>query len=455
MHSSRFRKYIGNKLALPLQDFTNGTSIVKTLEFLRKSQHWDLEKMEEYRLLKLKKLIKFASENVPYYEKLFRKIKLNHHDIKQVSDVDKIPILTREIIIKENNNLLARNFNFSRVNKGKTGGTTGSPVIIYKDSNNRSFTWASYYRWYDWMGIEVGDKSASLWGSRNVLNKPLKAEIKDSVVSYIQNRLSINAFSLHEQNMPEIYNALRKFEPLILKGYVSSILQIAEYIKHNNLEVFYPKAISTTSEVLLPHVREYLENLFKVKVYDQYGCGELSAISYECSKHKGLHVNQEHIILEVLDDNNSSVINQIGRVVGTDLDNFVMPFIRYENGDLASLTTEKCTCGVNQPLMHSIEGRSADTITLKNGSAVHGVFLTDILYELNLFADKIQKFQAIQHAPGQICLLLESNESLNNTLLETLKVHLNPFFDDIQIENRKKLESEPNGKFKYIKILRE
>ena len=73
-----------------------------------------------------------------------------------------------------------------------------------------------------------------------------------------------------------------------------------------------------------------------------------------------------------------------------------MPFIRYENGDIATTTNKKCICGVNQPLMNSIEGRTTDTITLKNGSTVHGVFLTSVFYELDLFAKEIQRFQAIQ-----------------------------------------------------------
>ena len=447
------RKSIARNIGYPLQDFIRRTSIIRTLELLRESQYWDRDKLETYRIKKLKELIEFSSRNVPYYNKLFKKIKLKSSDIRSIHDIEKIPILTKDIARQENSNLVAKYFNMVNVKKGKTGGTTGTPLFLLKDTMNRSVTWASYYRWYEWMGVEYGDRTATLWGTGSVLSQSMKTKVVKSITNYLHNHLEIDAFQMSGTDMPYIYEHLVKFRPVILKGYLSALLKLADFVETNKLDGLKPQLISTTSESLLPNHRSYLKKVFNAEVFDQYGCGELSAISYECSQHSGLHINEEHIILEVLDNNGNPVIGKTGRVVGTDLDNYVMPFIRYENGDGATISDRKCTCGINQTLMTSIEGRTADTLILRSGSNVHGVFLTDIFYELGIFANRIERFQAIQKMPGEILLLLESKSNLDKTLLSNLEKKLEIFFSKVEIRNVNEIPNEKTGKFQYIKRL--
>ena len=190
------RKSIARNFGYPLQDFIRRTSIIKTLDFLRESQYWDENKLEDYRLNKLKELIEFSSRNVPYYETLFNKIKLRSSDIKSIDDIEKIPILTKEIARKENTNLVARYFKTENIKKGKTGGTTGTPLFLLKDTRNRSITWASYYRWYEWMGVEYGDRTATLWGTGSVLSQSMKTKVVKSITSLLHNHLEINAFQM-------------------------------------------------------------------------------------------------------------------------------------------------------------------------------------------------------------------------------------------------------------------
>ena len=444
------RKYLARNIGYPLQDIIMKTNILDTLIFLRKSQFWEETLLEEYRFEKLKRLIEFSYRNVPYYEKLFRSLRLTPGDIKSLKDIEKIPILSKEKIRREGRNLIARNFNMKYVKTGKTGGTTGPPLVVYKDTNCRSFTWASYYRWYEWMGIEYGDRVATLWGARTVLTKSLKKGLESRGRNILQNKLDINSFEMDQEGISKMYEKLFNFRPSILKGYLSALLNLARYIEQNSLERPDVKVLSSTSETLFPHNRSYLEKVFGAPVYDQYGCGELSAISYECSKHGGLHINQEHILCEILDEKDSPIIEKPGRVIGTDLDNFVMPFIRFENGDIATLYNHKCKCGVNQPLMKSIEGRSIDTITLKNGSKVHGVFFTDIFYELGIMADNIQRFQIHQNNARNIEVRLETKKQLDSTVKNKLVKALDPFFSHVDIIETHQLQNDESGKFRYI-----
>jgi len=444
------RRSIAKYIGYSLQDYIRKTDTLGTLSFLRESQFWDEMHLEEYRLNKLKNLVDFAAKNVPYYQNLFKSIKLKAFDIKRLEDINKIPVLTKEIVRKENMNLVASNFNMKYVKKGKTGGTTGSPIVVFKDVNNRSFTWASYYRWFDWMGVNYFDKAANFWGARSVLSVSYRKKIIDRTVNYLQNNLAFNSFNMGENDLPTIYNKLKKHKPVIIKGYLSALLILANYLETNSLDNIKPKVISSTSEMLLTNNRKYLEKIFGAPIYDQYGCGELSAIAYECSEHKGLHINQEHIICEILDDDNKFITGKPGRVVGTDLDNYVMPFIRYDCGDLATYADFKCTCGVNQPLLTSIDGRETDTIMLSNGRKVHGVFFIDIFFELEILTDKIKRFQVYQACPGEIEFRYEKAGEINVKILNELIAMLHRYFSKVDFIEVKHLPIEPNGKFKYI-----
>lgn len=446
-----YRQVIANKIGFPLQDFFTGTRILESLVFLSESQYWDEMRMREYRIRKLKLLIDHAYKNVPYYGEAFDKINLKPSDINDLTDLYKIPVVTRDIFSSRNADFIARGIKSRHIKIGKTGGTTGSPVIVHKDASDRTLTWASYYRWYDWMGITMGEKSFTLWGARNVTRNRVAENIKQRIINYLQNTIEINSFIITREKLPLVIAGINETKPVILKGYLSSLLFMAEYMNEHKLHFsFHLKAISSTTETLLPGNRKMLEEAFQVPVFDQYGCGEASGIAYECAHHKGMHLTQEHVIAETLDEKGYPVIKQ-GNVVISNLDNFIMPFIRYANGDLATLSETRCSCGVNLPLIASVDGRTSDVITLKNGAKVHGVFFTDILYEKGISTDRIHRFQVFQAVPGEIEFRIESSKSNDADTDSLLSNTLSGYFNRVEIVRSARLENESNGKFKYIK----
>lgn len=444
------RRLIAQYVGYPIQDLIKGTSIISTNKFLEETQYWTKEKIKEYQFDKFKKLISYAYENVSYYSGLLKTLKLAPSDFQSFEDIQKIPLLTKEIARKENFNLISNKVKKNNIKIGKTGGTTGVPLLLYKDIQNRSYTWASYYRWYKWMGIETGDPEVTFWGSNKVLKSNV-LDLKNSFADFLQNKMLINSFAISDKNMIEIIHKLNKFKPKLIKGYLSALLQLAEYMIRNNVKLAAnPIAISTTTETLLPPYRRYIEEVFNCPVYDQYGCGEVSAIAFECSSHVGLHVTLEHVYVEVLDLDENNILNHTGKIIATDLDNYVMPFIRYETGDLGSLSEDECPCGVNQPLLKSIDGRAIDTIILANGAKVHGVFFTDIMAELGIYVGMISRFQVYQDYPGNITFRLESNRLIERHIIDSLKHALDGFFNNVDIVCIDKLQNDPSGKFRYI-----
>lgn len=445
------RKGVSRLIGHPARDMIAGTNITATLKLLRESQRWNMERMNSYRLAKLRKLIAHAKQHVPYYRRLFAEIDFSHEDVKSLDDIKNIPILTKEAARAAGETLVSETINPRRVRKGKTGGSTGSPLVTYKDADDRSFTWASYYRWYEWMGLDRNAPVATLWGARTVTKKRRLGDTFDRTAEFLQNNLVINSFTMDEKTKPKIYAALKRFQPVLLKGYLSSLLTVAQFMRDNQLPPPSSlKALSSTSETLLPGHRAELEAAFKVPLFNQYGCGEVSGIAYECAAHHGMHITREHVILEVLDERGNDTIDTPGRVVATGLDNHAMPFIRYENGDLATMSGRPCDCGLNSPLITSIDGRSADTVILANGVGAHGVFFTDILFELGISVRQVSRFQARQKRPGEITLNLETPEPLTEAVMESIHSQLARFFSSATINQTPHIPAGENGKFRYI-----
>jgi phenylacetate-CoA ligase len=449
INSTDLRRFSAKYFGYKIQDFAKGTEILKTCSLLKESQYWEHDKLYTYQLNKIKYLIDYSIKYVPYYSKIFKELGLTSQDINSLKDVGKIPILTKEIIRKEGKSLYSTQ-KFKNIKIGKTGGTTGSPCIVIKDEKNRSFTWGSYYRWYNWMGLDYYDSIVTFWGAPTVLTSSVYRRAMDSGVNFIQNETLFNSFNMSEKDMLRMYKIIIKVKPKLIKGYASSMIKFAKFLNTRKLSISGVLAISTTTETLLPHNRELLQKCFNAPVYDQYGCGEVSAIAYECSKHNGMHVNQEHVICEVLDKNDNPIMNCSGNIIATDLDNLAMPFIRFQTGDMGALSTIRCQCGVNQPLLSSIEGRSIETVVLSDGNSVHGVFFTDILYEVGILVNHVSRFQIIQNFPGEIEFYIECSEPLGDTFTHLLKEALLRYLSKVDIIESVFLESESNGKFRYI-----
>lgn len=433
------------------QDTFRGTNIRSTLKLLKTSQSWDEQKLRDYQSGKLRNLVHYAYHNVPYYENLFNSIRLKPSDVRSINDIGKIPILTKNDFRENNHLLISRTHSLRKIKKGKTGGTTGAPVFLYKDVNTRSFTWASYYRWYEWMGLNYSNRTATFWGARTVLKKNFKRKVIDKFAGFFGNEIRINSFDLNEPGLNSAYNKLCKFQPVLIKGYLSALLDFASFIKSNELYPLDIRAISSTTETLLPIHRSFLESVFKAPVYDQYGCGEVSAIAYECSKHEGLHVTLEHVICEILNEKNEQVYNQKGRLIATDLDNYVMPVLRFETGDMSSMSNEQCRCGMVHPLLQGIDGRTTNTLVLKSGAKVHGVFVTDILAEINLYTDKIRQFQIIQNPNGSIIFNYRVGVVKPDSAdLKRLDESLSKYFLSVSITDDRDFLYSESGKFLYV-----
>jgi phenylacetate-CoA ligase len=167
-----------------------------------------------------------------------------------------------------------------------------------------------------------------------------------------------------------------------------------------------------------------------------YAAIEVGRIGVECAQHRGLHVEADSVIVEILDD---------GQVAVTSLDSFVMPVIRYRLGDLSAWVDGTCPCGCTFPLMQAPQGRDADMVRLPSGRMVSCAALDYALRGANW----VEQYRFIQHSPSRIEVLLCAREHPGEGALGDLRRRLVACLDEAVDFDIRIVDQIPPGGAKF------
>lgn len=406
---------IDRYIFLPLGDLVYGSCVASKFKEMCKTDFLTEEQVLELQNRKLQKLVKHCYETVPYYTKLFDSLGIDPNQIKTRDDLKVLPVLTKQIIRDNYDDLFSKGMNPKRLRKGSTGGSTGTPLKFCTDAAEWSSWKASTLRAWKWYGLNLGDKIFSLGGSSINKKKDLLS-FKGLYDRIIMRNFKFSSADVSDEGMQRNYEAYMKIKPQAIRGYGSSLYIFARYIEKNNLPVLPLKVLLTTGEVLMPEYRRKLEEVFHAPLYDAYGAGDGGILSHECKEHKGFHITEESCVIEITDKQGKPLEDgEVGFVCTTDLDNFVFPFLRYHVGDMAYIKKELCSCGRKTRLIGEVMGRAGRLMYNKQGVPISPTVLPMMFYpELNYHNveyqkvyNKIDKFQIRQDAKGDICVLLK------------------------------------------------
>jgi phenylacetate-CoA ligase len=383
---------LAENVFLPFGDILLGTSVSDKLPFLKKSQWWSYQKLEEFQNEKLRELIKHAYNNVPYYHNLFKSLNLIPEDIRSIGDLNKLPIITKEEIRKNISDFIAVNVPQKDLIRRTTSGSSGHPFEYIIDKNVLSIFRSMTLRTWEVAGYNLGDKIATVSGSSLL---PKKMTFLQKVSFKVNRNLPLSSFNMNSEKVQSYCNQLLDFNPKFLRGYPSSIFILANYVVENNIKLNL-SAVMTTAETLLPTQREIIMDAFNCDVFDLCGCNDGGECLFECKEHVGYHIGCERSIHEFINENGENSSNkEIGNIILTDLWNYSMPLIRYDAGDMAVYTDEKCSCGRELPLVKSIMGRSIEQIILPDGNTLPGLTFTDIFEKEGVF-EYVLDYQIVQ-----------------------------------------------------------
>ncbi|MBS3125167.1 phenylacetate--CoA ligase family protein [Candidatus Woesearchaeota archaeon] len=409
---------------------------------LQKSQWFNREQIEQIQVLKLRKLVAHAYATVPLYRQLMDNKKVRPEEIKTLADIKKLPIVSKKDFRQD---FPDRCTSITTSRKDwifdSTSGSTGSPFQFIRDKQFSDYALANTYRNYTWTGIFIGQRIASLWGFHT---SSWGVKILDTLLR----RKFFSSFDI-EKNFTDYYLAMKSYHPVLIEAYSASITHFAKLLQENDItDLHIPYAISS-AETLYPENRKLIEHTLHTQVFDRYGSREVGNVAHECREHKGLHINAETYIVEVVKDKPS---DEKGHLVVTNLSNFTMPFIRYDTEDYAIASNKTCACGRGLPLLERVEGRITDFIKLPNGKELSFLFFN---YFFEQYGAYLKQFQVIQDSPKHLLIKLVVTEKYTLTKEKELIAGIKKKVGDmnIDVEQVYEIKKETSGKLRPVKRL--
>ncbi len=418
--------------------------------FLEESQWYTPEQLTSYQEEKLRDLIHYSYEHVPYYKRIFNERGLKPSDIQGIDDLSKLPVLTRDLFKKHFHELLSDEYDFKQVKKGHTSGTTGSPIEICYSDYLLNINYALMDRQYLWADTKLekfGDRIAVLRGNPIVPLSQKKPPFWRH--NYLHRQMLFSAFHMSQDNLPYYVEQLKKFSPRVLDGYPSTLYVLAKYLK-NQGQTLKLHAVISSSETLYDFQREVIEESFDCRIFDYFAAAERVLFSTDCDRHEGHHIASEYGITEILDPDLSPVgHDEFGVLVATSLHNYAMPMIRYVTNDMSMIKSAGCSCGRGLPLMDDVATKAEDLLTLGDGRLISPSVLTHPFKPIT----SIVESQIIQEELNMIRILLvvgkdyrpEDEQMLLDSFRERLGEKVN-----VVIEKVDELTRMRSGKFKWV-----
>lgn len=422
--SNMLSKLIMKQLIHRLHEVICGRRILPKLRHLDKSQWWSSDQIRAWQQEQLTHLLHHACENVPYYRQLFAGNGLEPADIQGAHDLTRVPLLTKDTLREHQDDLISTAHPPARRIPNRTGGSTGTPLRFYQDQRQRDWGSANKLRCNAWAGWDFGKRTLRLWGHAQDLQatQTVKGRLRDLMLK----EQTFDAFGYSTQDLADLADYLRRKRPEIIVAYASMLAHFAAYLEEHDVEdVRVPDGLITSADMLFPNQRSLIERVLGTKVFDRYGCREVSVIAAECEEHSGMHINADRLIVEFVDDDGQPVSpGKPGRVVITDLFNYAMPFIRYTIGDVAIPSSANCPCGRGLPLMEELIGRFADILTTPEGHFVSASALTTILPQIR----GLLECQLVQKADDWLRVNAVCHPNYDECSERAFRQHLIEFF---------------------------
>ncbi|MBI5838092.1 MAG: phenylacetate--CoA ligase family protein [Candidatus Eisenbacteria bacterium] len=428
----------------PLQAFREGRPVYRILRELERTQYLPPAEIRARQEEKLHALIAWAGERCPFHAGRFRAAGLDPASFS-MDDFRRLPPLTKADVRAHGADLLARGFPEAKRLASKTGGSTSVPLQFFVDFDSNVRKTALALRNNSWAGWNVGDKVAMVWGAHD-LNASLKIRLRNLL---LDRAIALDTLRLDAAMMHDFARRMRSHRPTVVFGHSHSMYILASFMRRHGYGAPTVRTVISTSTVLADIERATLEDVFQCKVFDRYGCEEVSLIASECDAHSGMHLNSDHLLVEFLVEGRPAAPGECGEIHLTDLTNVAMPFIRYRVEDAGTPTDRACPCGRGLPLMEKVQGRVADFIVTPEGRVIFGVSILDNFTAKFLGLERVQ---IVQERMDHLLFRVVKGADFTDEVLAAFRARIPEFFGPTMkydFEFVDQIPREASGKYRF------
>ncbi len=321
------------------------------------------EKIKELQDERLAAQVKHVYENVEYYRKLMDEKGVTPDDIKSVADLYKLPFLTKDDLREAYPyGLLAKPLS-DCVRIQSTSGTTGKRVVAFYTQHDVDLWEECCARAVTAAGGTKEDVCQVAYGYGLFTGGP--------GLNGGSHKVGCLTLPMSSGNTERQIQFMRDLHATILCCTPSYAAYIGETLHDMGLtpDDIDLKAGIFGAEPWTEEMRRDIEKSLGIKAYDIYGLTETSGpgVAFECSAQKGMHINEDHFIAEIINPETGEVLPEgsKGELVFTSITKEAFPLLRYRTKDICVLTREKCSCGRTLVKMSKPMGRSDDMMIIR------------------------------------------------------------------------------------------
>ena len=407
-------------------------SLVAQMRQFHLRDHWTRQQLEAHQAGALRSLREYTYTHSPFYQQF-------HHGLT-AAPLHELPVLTKAMMMEHFDELVtdrAIRLEEAKVHMqnltgderflglywvNATSGSSGHPGLFLFNRAEWTTVIASFARAREWGGIKV-DLARRVKTATVASTSPyhMSARVNATVHSWWMPEIRIAA----SDPVEAIIERLNAWQPEMLIAYASMARILADEQLAGHLQI-RPRAVFTSSEVLTEETRKRIVRAWGERLFNQYAATESGSLAAECDHHRGMHLMEDLVIVEVVDQNNRPVPPGVygDKLLITVLFNRTQPLIRYELSDSVRLATNPCPSGHPFALIDDIQGRVEDVLSFPGVAGgvmnVHPLVFGRIMDTL-----PVSGWQVVQETGGLRVLLSSvrgefEDEMLADTLRQVL-----------------------------------
>lgn len=420
---------------------------LQQLRLLESRLQWDETQIREYQEDRLRAMLDYCWKHVPFYRQHWAQAIDHPSEIATAADLIRLPTLTK-LQVREQASALCSTEEGVRSTEGRTGGSTGSPIIFRLTPEDEEMAWAQMYMGWRWAGWEPGDPFLVVGGESVGIGLGDRRSRKD----WAMNRWVSSGSNLTLERTRELVKQPHFHRVKLIYGYPNAIRALCDFLAVLGERPNSLVGVVCTAEVMLPEVRERIRQVLGVRVLDQWGMNDGGMHACESEPGQGLHLSFHRGLLEIIDDSGQQIREpgRPGRAIASSLLNWAMPLIRYETGDVvhwsqqpSAAQTPKCSW----PTLGPIDGRTGDVIVTESGRVIAMPGLTLVMR----WVEGLKSYQFIQLDTRTVEVVLDFHDGAGFDESECLHRLKEKVSDEIQWRiSRGEPRLTKNGKLKII-----
>ncbi|RLF52553.1 MAG: phenylacetate--CoA ligase [Thermoplasmata archaeon] len=391
--------------------------------FNEKIEKMGRKKIRELQLKRLKETVHRVFDNVPFYQKKFKELKITPGDIKTLDDIRKLPFTTK--------NDLRDNAPFGMmatplencIELHASSGTTGTPVTVCYTPHDINV----------WSEVMARCLSMSGLTREDVFQNPIPYGTFTGAFGFHYGAQKIGALVI-PSGMGQSERQIKLMEyygTTFISGVASYAIRLSQVALDIGVD---PKKLKVRNglfgaEMFTQGLKKRLRDIWDMDVHDIYGLTEMCGpgVSTDCDQHDGLHLWEDHFLVEVVDPVTLEPVEleEEGEIVLTTLTKEGMPLLRYRTRDITRLYDEKtCECGRTHVKHTPIKGRSDDMLIIR-GTNIYPGQIESVLMKHENVGGNWRMILSTENDVDQLTVEVESKKILNQVdqieLEETLK----------------------------------